>query len=409
MTAACRIWLGLALVLAVPASAGAATVDCFADEMVSFAVGFSPPENGLRVAELPGIVLGPPGDSFPVTGSITTASLGHAGWVLMAFTDNRIVDGPGPDFIVFENAFFKTSIPLDPNQGYLVFAEPVSVAVSEDGVSFVEFPYDAGALSAVGSGQDGTPSTALPALRGLAGLTPTFTGNWTLPDDPDNWDPTGQGGVSGAGGDAFDLADVGLGSARYVLITDLDTPAGFAGSGEGADIDAVVALNSAPEPDDLPPAHDSDGDGLADWTELTWYGTDPDDADTDADGVEDGIEVARCRDPLSSSIDPFFVPEPQLVVAMDGALDSFVKWSLTASTATYDVVRGLIGAPGSIPQDVTCIEDDSFNLTTSDHPDPSVPPEGSVFFYLVRPSGSNGYGRDSGGSERTFSSGDCPP
>ncbi len=397
-----------ALALAWPASPEAATVDCFADEVVSFDVAFSPPESGLRVAELPGIVLGPPGDSFPVTGSTSTVSLGHAGWILVAFTDNRILDGPGPDFIVFENAFFKTTVPADPSQEYRVFAEPVSVAVSEDGVSFVEFPYDPGALSAVGPAQDGTPSSALPSLRGLAGLTPTFTGNWTVPDDPDEWDPGGPGGVSGAGGDAFDLADVGLASARYVLITDLDTPAGFAGAGEGADLDSIIALNSVPEPAGLPLSLDSDSDGLADVIELTWYGTDPGDDDTDADGEEDGAEVARCRDPLSSSIDPFFVPDPDLV-AMDGPSGSFVKWSFISTTATYDVVRGLIAAPGPIPQSVVCIEDNSFNLTTADHLDAAVPPEGTAFFYLVRPSGSAGYGKASGGSERTFTTGDCPP
>ena len=90
---------------------------------------------------------------------------------------------------------------------------------------------------------------------------------------------------------------------------------GFAGSGEGADLDAVVAVNSVPEPGALSPAHDADGDGLTDEVEVNRYGTDPGNPDTDGDGVEDGIEAARCRDPLSASIDPFFIPEPQIVIA----------------------------------------------------------------------------------------------
>lgn len=133
-----------AVMLFIPDAAGARTVDCFADEVLSYHVGFTPPENGLRVAELPGIVLGPPGDSLPNTGSTSTVSLGHNGWILLSFTDNVIVDGPGPDFIVFENAFFKTFTPTDPNQPYTVFAEPGKVAVSADGVTFFEYPYEIG-------------------------------------------------------------------------------------------------------------------------------------------------------------------------------------------------------------------------------------------------------------------------
>src|SRR5687767_1033324 len=84
--------------------ARAGVVDCFADEVALFEGGYVPPESGLRVAELPGIVTGPPGDSLPVSGSTSTVSLGHGGSIVLAFTDNVLVDGPGPDFIVFENA-----------------------------------------------------------------------------------------------------------------------------------------------------------------------------------------------------------------------------------------------------------------------------------------------------------------
>ncbi|HET9480669.1 MAG TPA: hypothetical protein VFP98_02845 [Candidatus Polarisedimenticolia bacterium] len=392
-------------------TAAARPVDCFADEVVAFQAVFTPPENGLRVAELPGVVTGPPGDSFPVSGSTSTASLGRGGWILLKFTDNRIVDGPGPDFIVFENAFFRSFVPADPNQAYSVFAEPASVAVSEDGVTFFEFPYDPAALSQVG--QDATPSSALPMLHGLAGVTPTFTGNFTIPDDPLVWDPSGSGGVSGAGGDAFDLAEVGLQSARYVLIADLGLPTGFAGSAEGFDIDSVVALHSIPTPADLHPvaaAPDTDGDGVSDAEETIWLGTDPADADTDGDGEPDGVEAARCRSPHSASTAPWFVAEPDLVArASPGTADTFVVWSFIASTATYDVVRGTIAAPGQSPQQVACLEDNSFNLTTADHPDPQLPSVGSAFLYLVRVTGQAHYGRGTDGSERTFAAGDCVP
>lgn len=385
--------------------ARARTTDCFADRVVSFNVMFTPPESGLRVPELPGIVLGPPGDSLPVSGSTSTVSLGHNGWILLEFTDNLIVDGPGPDLIVFENAFFKSFVPTDPNQAYSVFAEPGAVAVSDDGVMFHQFPYDPNALALVG--QDATPSTALPRLRGLAGITPTFTGNWTVPDDPNVWDPNGPGGVSGAGGDAFDLATVGLSTARFVLITDLGLNTGFAGAAEGFDLDAVVAINSVP----VPSGPDSDGDGLPDIDETSWYGTNPMNPDTDGDGTGDGVEVARCHSPTSSSTAPWFVPDLDLaVVEAVGSTNTYVKWNFISSSTTYDIVRGdLPAGPGPLPASVVCIEDNSFNLTTSDHLDTALPAPGRVFFYLARLAGQTSYGKSSSGVSRTFTSGDCPP
>ena len=385
------------------------TVDCFADAVVSFGVGFTPPETGQRVSELPGIVLGPPGESFPPTGSTSTVSLGHDGWVLLEFTDNLIVDGPGPDFIVFENAFFRSFTPIDPNQAYTVFAEPGSVAVSQDGITFFEFPYDPNALDLVA--QDSTPSTALPLLTGLAGITPTFTGNYTIPNDPSVWDPNGQGGVSGAGGDAFDLASVGLASARYVLVTDLGLDTGFPGPAEGFDLDSIVAINSVPAPLDPPGLGDTDSDGLPDHDEIFWYGSDPNDPDTDGDTVSDGVEASRCRSLTSSGIEPDFVPRLDLVVEQAPAsTDTFVKWNFVSSTVTYDVVRGsLSGPPGLLPGTVVCIEDNSFNLTTEDAIDTVVPPPGEALFYLARVAGHPGYGQASDGSSRLFSSGDCAP
>ena len=398
--------------LASAAAAGAApTVDCFPDRVMSFAGGYVPPGAGQRVAELPGIVLGPPGDSLPVSGSTSTVSLGRGGAIIVEFTDNAITDGPGVDFIVFENAFFRTSVPTDPNQPYVVFAEPGEVAVSDDGVTFIPFLYDTSALQYVG--QDQTPSWALPLLRGLAGITPTFTGNWTLPDDPDVWDPAGIGGVSGAGGDAFDLADVGLARARFVRITDLGLLTGFTGPAEGFDLDAIIALHSLPTPPDLSPVAarpDTDQDGLSDAEETIWHGSDPEDADTDHDGVSDGEEAATCRSLISAAVAPLFVPQMDAVAFHDSASGAtHIRWNFTASSATYDVVRGVLAVAGPLPSSVVCFEDNSFNLTTADTPDATAPPAGQTYIYLVRPKGQTSWGKDSDGAARTFASGGCPP
>ena len=48
---------------------------------------------------------------------------------------------------------------------------------------------------------------------------------------------------------------------------------------------------------------DIDGDGLQNWFETENYNTDPNNADTDGGGEEDGEEVANGRDPLNSADD----------------------------------------------------------------------------------------------------------
>lgn len=389
---------------AAPAAAG--TVDCFADRVVSFASGFADPNAGFRYAELPGIVLGPPGDSLPTQGSTSTVSLGHGGSITLAFTDNAITDGPGPDFIVFENAFFVGSTPATPTSTCNVFAEPGKVEVSANGVAWIAYPYDTAMLSLVGSQQ--TACSAIPLLHGLAGLTPTFTGNWTLPDDPGVWDPNGIGGVSGAGGDAFDLATVGLAQARYVRITDLNLGTGLAGSAEGFDLDAVVALHSLSAGQ---AGHDDDGDGLPDADETYIYQSDPFRADTDGDGLGDGAEAAACRSPLSAAPAPSFAYDADLAFPA-GTTDS-LRWNFLSSSATYDLIRGSLGNvnragdPVSLGP-VACVEDNSFNLTSGDHADTAVPAAGAAFFYLQRPRNGD-YGIASNGRARLPASGDCAP
>lgn len=384
----------------------AAAVDCLADGVVEFQSGFADPNVGFRFDELPGILMGPPGESLPVQGSISTPSLGRGGSATLAFLDNVIVDGPGPDFIIFENAFFKSTVPAGQGDPCGVFAEPARVEVSANGLDWTAFPFDPAALALVGP--DETPCAALPSLLGLAGLTPTFTGNWTVPDDPNVWDPNGTGGVSGAGGDAFDLATVGLAEARFIRITDLDLGTGFAGNKEGADLDAIVALNSLPA---LVAGPDSDGDRLPDADETTLYLTDPFGSDTDGDGVDDGTEAATCRSPTSASDAPAFIYEGDL--HFPAGSTSALRWSFLSALAFYDLIRGEISgvARSADPVDlggVTCVDESSFNLTSADSEDPALPSPGSGFFYLLRPSGGE-YGPASDGRSREPASGDCLP
>src|SRR5262249_40050503 len=111
--------LALAFALAVsPLLAG--PVHCFPDRVVLYepgAVSWPP----LFSSWQPGIVLGPPGNATPTTGSLTVLSLGRGGRITLEFTDNAIVDGPGPDFIVFENPFFCTAAPATPDAPWSSF------------------------------------------------------------------------------------------------------------------------------------------------------------------------------------------------------------------------------------------------------------------------------------------------
>ena len=102
---------------------------------------------------------------------------------------------------------------LEPSQ---VYAELGEVSVSEDGEKWLTFPCDT-----EGDGQGSFP--------GCAGFTPAldFDPLALVPLDPEQ-----------TGGDAFDLGDVGLESARFIKIVDLSTlePAG---NSSGFDLDAV--------------------------------------------------------------------------------------------------------------------------------------------------------------------------
>ncbi len=377
---------------AVPAAGGQVSlpVDCLPDHVVQWNAGDGA-EDRFGAGQLPGIVLGPPGASSPSTGATSVASLGHGGQAILSFADVVIEDRPGPDFIIFENAFFVGAPPADPGAPFLIFAEPATVEVSMDGDdNWFMFPFDAEALAAT----QGTlvDEGLYGSLRGLAGVTPTFTGNWLVADDPDVWDADGTGGVSGAGGDAFDLAQVGMTEVRFLRITDGNSRNGAAGAGEGFDLDAVVALHARPWPQ---PARDRDGDGLNDEAEAMMYGTPPDDADSDGDGLVDGRERAGCQDPASSVVSPAALPEPALVVRDAACAD--LRWTWPGAGATVDLLRGQVSQVTVLPATIDlgwldCLADDQ--VTNSWLCDSVLPPPGDAFFYVVDRPGV-GMGRSS--------------
>ncbi|MGH1348247.1 MAG: cell surface protein [Nannocystales bacterium] len=178
--------------------------DPWADCIESFEPG---PDAVYGHDALPDVVLGPPMPEVS-GGSLDVASLGCGGSITLAFDPPGVVDGPGDDLIIYENPF---------PTGDTTFAEPARVQVSEDGEVWRAF-----GCELTGAG-DWPP-------QGCAGVTPVRLEGDTI-----------------LGGDAFDLADVGLGHARYVRLVDVSaayygTEMWCTGGPGGFDLDAVEAV-----------------------------------------------------------------------------------------------------------------------------------------------------------------------
>ena len=174
--------------------------DPWGDRLVSYTPGLGA---GFGQSGLPDIVLGPP-EGNGEAGSTDVVSLGFEGEIVIALDDIELVDGPGVDLLVFENAF--------PGWSELGYA-----AVSEDGVEWYQWHCDLEA--------EGAP--------GCAGVATVYanSSNGIDATDPET-----------AGGDAFDLADVGLATARYVRIRDAGTSS-YDGISGGFDLDAIAVVN----------------------------------------------------------------------------------------------------------------------------------------------------------------------
>jgi hypothetical protein len=131
-------------------------------------------------------IFGPPSAKatvqVPASSMADVLPIGFEGEIIVGFKGKALVNGPGYDFIIFENPFIN---PI--NKG--IFAEPGIVSVSQDGINFIEFPYD--------------PNS----LEGLAGLTPVYGSR----------DPFIH---PACGGDAFDLELLGLSYITHIKIKD---------------------------------------------------------------------------------------------------------------------------------------------------------------------------------------------
>jgi hypothetical protein len=181
---------------------------------IACVASFSPGEGaGFGQDMFPDVIFGEPRGGGLSDGGLDVLSLGKGGEIVVGFGGTAITDGEGPDFIVFENAFFVGGDPMKP------FKELGEVSASEDGETFVAFPCS----------KDAYP------FEGCAGWRAVFA-------NPESgvsaFDP------EAAGGDPFDLAAIGLASARLLRIRDVSDYG--ATPNAGFDLDAIAVVNAAP-------------------------------------------------------------------------------------------------------------------------------------------------------------------
>ncbi len=201
----------------VPELNGSAKLGCDPSDpptrTISCVVDFEPgPGAGFGQDRFPEIVYGDPVGGGDFQGGTDVLSLGRGGTIVFGFGGNAIVDGDGVDLLIFENAFNVGGAKDKP------FADLGEVALSEDGTSWVPFPCH----------KDHYP------FDGCAGWHPVSANDavGTSPFDP-----------AVAGGDGFDLKDVGLSRARFVRIRDLGVSE--APPNAGFDLDAASVLHGS--------------------------------------------------------------------------------------------------------------------------------------------------------------------
>jgi hypothetical protein len=201
-----------------------------ADRFVTTVISFTPTDcTGFGQSGMPGIVEGPPVGGGSANGSTDVVSLGSGGSIVVSFAPNAIIDGPGPDFIVFENPFWIGGDSSNP------YAEPGEVSVSDDGVTWTSFPCAPTIDPQAGDGTGVEPP--YPATCGGWQIVYSNPENGISPVDP-----------SVAGGLALDLATVGVSHARYVKIVDQTheacPEAGARPDKNGFDLDAISIINA---------------------------------------------------------------------------------------------------------------------------------------------------------------------
>ena len=206
---------------------------------------------------------------------LDTFSLGLGGTIVVAFTDNVVVDRPGPGL----HGLRERRSSCAASRRWPPFAEPGTVSVSADGVTWATFPCAldrrrtipgcAGVYPVFANADDpGSPSPLVPSTTPIASLVgvPTSTASCRPP---------------ARAATRFDLAErrprrrrASSASTAARSIIGLQRLAGF-------DLDAVAGVHSV----ETAGQPDTDGDGIADAADGCPLVADPAQADADGDGV----------------------------------------------------------------------------------------------------------------------------
>nr|WP_236673441.1 Ig-like domain-containing protein [Comamonas sp. JC664] len=189
---------------------------------------------------------------------------------------------------------------------------PVTYECSLDGAAFTPCPNPA-TFSGLDDGEHTLQVRAVDADGNMDPTPATYT--WTVDTTaPDTLIISGPPLSEAPSTATFDFDsdespvtyECSLDGAAYVPCTD---PVTFTGLAEGSHTLSVRAVDAAGNVDPTPATYswtvatDSDGDGLTDAEEIA-LGTDPNNPDTDGDGLPDGIEVLVAgTDPLDDDTD----------------------------------------------------------------------------------------------------------
>ncbi len=180
------------------------------------------PGAGFGKAALPGVIQDGPQGGGSTGGSQDVLSLGEKGEAVLSFGPYDVVDGPGVDFIVFENAMLVAP--------YQPFAEPGIVGLSSKGITSSDFKEFSCDLTRT-TGDAAKKQWPYPGCAGVRPVLANVKQNTIPPTSP-----------ALAGGDQFDLAALKIKQARYVRIRDAGVSK-MGSTSRGFDLDAVVLIN----------------------------------------------------------------------------------------------------------------------------------------------------------------------